>query len=104
MISRIWDGVREAFGKAADAVLAVMKAPAAKAVVAVTAVCAAFSGAVAFADQGGTTVEFTPIVNFGELFTSITTAIAPLVAGALGLGLAIWGASYIFSVIRRMAR
>jgi hypothetical protein len=61
-------------------------------------------GVEVFAQTGPPDVEFTPIVNFGDLFTSITTTIGPLVAGALGLGLAIWGASYIFGVIRRMAR
>ena len=49
-------------------------------------------------------VTYTPIVNFGDLFTTITTALGPIVAGALGLGLAIWGARYIFGVIKSMGR
>ena len=37
--------------------------------------------------QGTNTVTFMPIVEFGTIFTTITTTIGPLVAGALGLGL-----------------
>ena len=54
--------------------------------------------------QATDTVELEPIVNFGSLFDSIRTAIAPLVVGALGLGLAIWVARYIFSIIKSMGR
>jgi hypothetical protein len=54
--------------------------------------------------QETTTVTFTPIVEFGTLFDTIKTSIAPLVAGALGLGLAIWVARYVFSVIKSMGR
>jgi len=60
-------------------------------------------GAEAFA-QGGNNVEFTSIVEFGNLFDTIRTALAPIVVGALGLGLAIWGARYIFGVIKSMGR
>ena len=54
--------------------------------------------------SGATEVTFTPIVNFGDLFSTITTTLAPIVAGALGLGLAIWGARYVFGVVKSMGR
>jgi len=54
--------------------------------------------------QGGNTITFEPIVEFGSLFETIRTALGPIVVGALGLGLAIWGARYIFGVIKSMGR
>jgi hypothetical protein len=68
-----------------------------------------FVGAESLFAQGtgtgaATTVEFTPIVDFSSIFTTLTTTLGPLVAGALGLGLAIWGAGFVFSIIKRMAR
>ena len=70
-------------------------------------VCLLLGGAEVFAQgspSGNTSVDFESIVQFGSLFESIKTTIAPLVAAALTLGLAIWGASYIFSIVKRMAR
>ena len=49
-------------------------------------------------------VDLEPIVEFGSLFATIRDTIAPLVVGALGLGLAIWAARYIFSIIKSMGR
>lgn len=49
-------------------------------------------------------VPFTQIVNFGSIFNTIREVIAPLVAGALGLGLAIWAARFIFGIIKSMGR
>jgi asparagine N-glycosylation enzyme membrane subunit Stt3 len=54
--------------------------------------------------QTTNTVDFVPIVDFGSIFGTITTALGPIVAGAIGLGLAIWGARYIFSVIKSTGR
>jgi hypothetical protein len=50
------------------------------------------------------TVSYEPIVEFGSLFDTIRTALGPIVVGALGLGLAIWGARYVFGVIKSMGR
>ena len=49
-------------------------------------------------------VDFDEIVSFGSVFDTIRTTIAPLVAAALGLGLAIWGARYIFRIIKSAGR
>jgi hypothetical protein len=49
-------------------------------------------------------VTFQPIVEFGDLFSSLTDAIGPLVAGALVLGLSIWAARYVFGIIKSMGR
>ena len=74
------------------------------AVFGVAAFCMAFGCGELFAQTTPTSVTFEPIVNFGDIFTSITTALGPIVAGALGLGLAIWGARYVFGVIKSMGR
>jgi len=64
-----------------------------------------FGGAELFADDpAGSAVTFTPIVSFDNIFDSIRTGLTAIVAGALGLGLAIWGARYVFSVIKSMGR
>jgi hypothetical protein len=63
-----------------------------------------FGSADLLAQTSATTVEYTPIVDFGDLFDTITTALGPIVAGALALGLAIWGARYVFGVIKSMGR
>ena len=63
-----------------------------------------FGAVEVFANTDTSSVSFTPIVNFGDIFTSITTTIAPLVAGAIGLGLAIWGTLFIARLIKRAAR
>jgi len=49
-------------------------------------------------------VSFEEIVSFGEIFKTIRVSIGPLVAGAIGLGLAIWGARYVFRIIKSMGR
>jgi len=64
--------------------------------------CMMFGSAEVFAQTND--VTFTPIVNFGDLFTTLTGVLGPIVAAALGLGLAIWGARYVFSIIRSMGR
>lgn len=63
-----------------------------------------FLGAGDLLAQETTAVAFEPIVEFGTLFDTLKTSIAPLVAGALGLGLAIWGARYVFGIIKSMGR
>ena len=74
-------------------------------VVGVFMVCCMFFGAAeAFADPAGNQVQYTSIVEFGNLFDTIRNALGPIVVGALGLGLAIWGARYIFGVIKSMGR
>ena len=74
-------------------------------VIGVVAVCCMmFGSAEVFAQTPTNDVTFTPIVNFGDLFTTLTGVLGPIVAAALGLGLAIWGARYVFSIIRSMGR
>ena len=78
-----------------------------KSVAVVLTVCGAVLCAPELFAQGGggaNTVTFTPIVDFGNLFTTLTTTIGPIVAGALGLGLAIWGSRYIYGVIKSASR
>ena len=72
--------------------------------VAVMLTCCFGAGDVFAQGAGSTTVEFESIVEFGDLFTTLTDAIGPLIAGALMLGLGIWGTYYIFTNIKRMAR
>ena len=99
----IWKGVCGFAGKVADKVLEVAKKPAAYAV-AVVATAMGFGASEALASGGAPTVTFTPIVEFGDLFTSLTASLAVLVAGAVGLGLAIWVVAYKLRVVKRMAR
>lgn len=63
-----------------------------------------FLGSADLLAQDETSVAYEPIVNFGSIFDTIRTSIGPLVAGALGLGLAIWGSRYIFGIIKSMGR
>lgn len=49
-------------------------------------------------------VSYQEIVSFDNIFDTIRTSIGGVVAGALGLGLAIWGARYVFYVIKSMGR
>lgn len=84
-------------------VLSLLKASLPAAVVAV----ALFFGADQLLAQGGggtQTVTFTPIVDFSNVFDSITSSVGPLVAGAIGLGLGLWGVMFMFSIIKRMGR
>ena len=66
--------------------------------------CMVFGATEVFANPAANDVTFTPIVNFGDLFTTLTSVLAPIVVGALTLGLAIWGARYVFGIIRSMGR
>jgi len=68
------------------------------------AVVAVGAGELLAQGGGATTVPFEPIVDFGSIFDTLKTYIAPLVATALGLGLAIWGAKYVFRIIKGMGR
>ena len=59
-----------------------------------------------FAQGGGSStapVPWEPLVDFVGTIGSLKTGLGTIVAGALGLGLAIWGASFIFRIIKRMA-
>jgi len=76
-------------------------------------VCVAvfFGGSEMLLAQGGgggaTPVQFQEMVSFGDIFSSsgaLWSALATIVSGAIGLGLAIWGARYIFSIVRSMGR
>ena len=49
-------------------------------------------------------INFRSMLNFGDIFTAITTSIAPLVAAVIGLGLAIWDTLFIARLIERAAR
>ncbi|MDR0522282.1 MAG: hypothetical protein LBH00_10580 [Planctomycetaceae bacterium] len=61
-----------------------------------------FGGVEVFAQQPSE-VTYTGIISFGSIFDTIRTQIAPIVAGAIGLGLAIWGARYLFKVFKGMS-
>ena len=74
------------------------------ALVGVFAVVSMVAGSGELLAQTPPVVTYTPIVDFGSIFDTITTAIGPIVVGALGLGLAIWGARYIFGIIKSMGR
>jgi hypothetical protein len=59
----------------------------------------------------GTTTAFTPtpvvfeeIVDWSGIFSTMKTVVAPLVVGAIGIGLAIWGTKFVFRLIKGMAR
>ena len=96
MISKIWNGVCGVVGRT----------PIGSVVVAgVFALLMFVGGAEVFAQGGGAeSVTFTPIVDFGTLFEQLRGPIATIVAAALGLGLAIWAARYVFSIIKSMGR
>jgi hypothetical protein len=49
-------------------------------------------------------VSFSPLIDFGSLFTSLLTAVAPIVAGAIGVGLAIWGTRWLYQRAKSLAR
>jgi hypothetical protein len=55
-------------------------------------------------DPQPATIEFEPIVNYGDLFGSIRIALGPILVGAIGLGLSIWGALYIFRLVKSASR
>ena len=73
-------------------------------VCAVVGACLLFVSPEVFAQAVAEQVPFEPIVQFGSLFTTIRDTIGPLVAAALGLGLAIWAARYVFGIIKSMGR
>jgi hypothetical protein len=74
------------------------------AVLAVFGVVMALGASDVFAQATPTAVTYTEIVSFSNIFDTIRTSLGTIVAGALGLGLAIWGARYIFHVIKSMGR
>lgn len=49
-------------------------------------------------------VTYSDLVTWSEIFTTIRSAVGPMVAGAISLGLAIWGARYVFGIIKSMGR
>ena len=59
-----------------------------------------------FAQGGGGTqsVSFEPLISFDGIFESLKNMIVPVVGGAIGIGLAVWGCTYMFGLIKRMAR
>ena len=65
---------------------------------------ALFVGAGELLAQTPPVVEFDPIVDFGSIFDTLTTTLGPIIAGALGLGLAVWGTRYVFGIIKSMGR
>lgn len=50
------------------------------------------------------TVSFSPLINFTGIFQTLLDKLAPLVAAALTIGLAIWGTKFIYNRARSMAR
>jgi len=61
-----------------------------------------FDGMVLFAQASVPDVTFTPIVNFTGIFETLFSVIGAPVAAVLSLGLAIWGARYMFFLIKSM--
>jgi len=107
MLSKIWKGVCGLVNRSVDAALSAVTKPMAKLVAVATTIGTALSGAAVFAQgqqQGPPDVTFTPIVNFQGIFETLLPAVGVLVAAALGLGIAIWGARYMFSIIKSMGR
>jgi uncharacterized membrane protein YciS (DUF1049 family) len=70
--------------------------------VAVIACASVGSSVIALAQDS--TVTFTPLVQFGEVFNTITTTIAPLITAGLVLGLGIWGTFLIFRLVKKAGR
>ena len=48
--------------------------------------------------------RLTWLVDFAGVFDSIKTGIVPILASAFGLGLAIWGAYFVFRQIKKAGR
>jgi hypothetical protein len=114
VMKNVLNGVKSACGKVWDFTVGVLT-PAVKAgksivaspmawFVLVSVAVFMFLGAGDLLAQGTNNVQYEAIVEFGTIFDTIRTALAPIIVGAIGLGLAIWGARYIFSVIKSMAR
>ena len=62
-------------------------------------------GGEVFAQTTPPSVQFTELVQFDStMWQTITAAVGAVVAAALGLGLGIWAARYIFGIIRSMGR
>lgn len=97
MLQSILNGVRGVCGK----VWGFVKSAAPAVVFGAVAVV---GGGELFAQTTASTIEYESIVDFGDIFETIREAIGPVVVGALGLGLAIWGARYVFSIIKSMGR
>jgi len=57
-----------------------------------------------FAQETSDKVQFVPLVDFSTVFTSIRTAIGPIVVGALGIALALWACWFFYGLIRKMGR
>ena len=49
-------------------------------------------------------VTYTAIVDFSGTIPSLIAGLGPIVGGALGIGLAIFGAGFIYRQIKRFAR
>jgi hypothetical protein len=65
------------------------------------------TGGVIMAQSGSftpETVTFEPLIDFSTLFTNLLTAVAPVVAGAIGVGLAIWGTRWLYQRAKSLAR
>ena len=60
-------------------------------------------GADVFA-QSTNTVEFTPLVDFGDFFTALITVVTPLIVGALTLAIGVWGTRWIWGMVKSFGR
>jgi hypothetical protein len=64
-----------------------------------------FGGSLLFAqDIVPEVVTFTPLIDFTSLFTGLLETVAPVVAGAIGVGLAIWGTRWLYQRAKSLAR
>jgi len=71
----------------------------------VAAVCCttALLGGSAFAVPGDVAVAI-PDINYGGVATSVLTALTPGIVAAIGLGLSIWGVTFIYRKFKQMGK
>jgi hypothetical protein len=65
---------------------------------------AVFSPSFLLAQTGPPALNAEPLVDFGSVFTSLTTLVTTIVVGALGIGLAIWVTRFLFRLVKSMSR
>jgi hypothetical protein len=51
-----------------------------------------------------TAVDAEPLVDFSNVFESLTSVVTTVVVGAVGIGLTVWATRYVFSIVRSMGR
>jgi hypothetical protein len=74
------------------------------AVVGVVSTALLYAPEVAFAQDGGAVVKVDELVDFDGAFDSLKSMLKYVLAGAIGIGLAVWGAKFLFRVVKSMGR